>query len=82
MDLERLKCLHPPSSLLSLIMLQIIFKIILEIIWKYLDKYFFNLCYYENTKKRILKHRNHQGGINCGAIDEPRKSSKAIDFKS
>ena len=21
----------------------------------------------------------HQGGITCGAIDEPRKSSKAID---
>ena len=22
---------------------------------------------------------DHQGGITCGAIDEPRKSSKAID---
>ena len=22
---------------------------------------------------------SHQGGITCGAIDEPRKSSKAID---
>ena len=32
MDLQRLKCLHPPSSPLSLIMLQIILKIILEII--------------------------------------------------
>ena len=24
-------------------------------------------------------HGRHQGGITCGAIDEPRKSSKAID---
>ena len=24
-------------------------------------------------------HHHNQGGITCGAIDEPRKSSKAID---
>ena len=44
MDLQRLKCLHPPSSPLSLIMLQIIMKIILEIIWKiYWQIVLFNL---------------------------------------
>ena len=26
-----------------------------------------------------LGHTPNQGGITCGAIDEPRKSSKAID---
>ena len=27
----------------------------------------------------IFDDRYHQGGITCGAIDEPRKSSKVID---
>ena len=30
-----------------------------------------------NQYRRILTQ--YQGGITCGAIDEPRKSSKAID---
>ena len=27
----------------------------------------------------IILHCDHQGGITCGAIEDPRKSSKAID---
>ena len=66
MDLQRLKCLHPPSSLLSLIMLQIILKIILEIIWEiYWQIILFNLCWNQlwKHKKRIFKHRNQHPWI-------------------
>ena len=28
---------------------------------------------------RLFKFGLHQGGITCGAIEDPRKSSKAID---
>ena len=30
-------------------------------------------------KHTVKQHSVQQGGITCGAIDEPRKSSKAID---
>ena len=33
----------------------------------------------DNTATHNTEHSGHQGGITCGAIDEPRKSSKAID---
>ena len=34
-----------------------------------------------NSFEKSLKNpiKTHQGGITCGAIDEPRKSSKVID---
>ena len=31
------------------------------------------------SERRNIKTNTDQGGITCGAIDEPRKSSKAID---
>ena len=31
------------------------------------------------TVMTVIEKYSTQGGINCGAIDEPRKSSKAID---
>ena len=33
----------------------------------------------KDQAKQIFLHGHVQGGITCGAIDEPRKSSKVID---
>ena len=39
------------------------------------DLWTLRIIYNNNTMNNI----NNQGGITCGAINEPRKSSKAID---
>ena len=46
-----------------------------KLIFCYFDKYL-NICM---CPSQAYHPTQHQGGINCGAIDEPRKSSKAID---
>ena len=33
----------------------------------------------QTSSQNAVRHSCDQGGITCGAIDEPRKSSKAID---
>ena len=33
----------------------------------------------QRAQVEIISVKSRQGGITCGAIDEPRKSSKAID---
>ena len=55
-----------------------------ELCFSYNAKYFaqrFNRPFDKNGNIRILTvfFTHRQGGITCGAIDEPRKSSKAID---
>ena len=37
------------------------------------------MSFWLNEPKKMKNLRSKQGGITCGAIEDPRKSSKAID---